>query len=1297
MSSKPSVRFLSSQLDHCLARDRESLRRQLENIRKRSAEAKPVDRSLAKLTDELALSCAQVERRASLVPSIEYPSELPISARQEDIRQAIAGHQVVVIAGETGSGKTTQIPKLCLELGRGVRGMIGHTQPRRIAARTVAQRLAEELQSPLGELVGYQVRFADQSGDNTLIKLMTDGILLAEVGNDRLLRQYDTLIIDEAHERSLNIDFLLGYIKKILPQRPDLKVVITSATIDVERFSKHFNNAPVIEVSGRSYPVEILYRPPLEADDDLASPIVAAVEELRQRPHKGDILVFLSGEREIRETSTALRRANFPDLEVMPLYARLSLAEQVRIFKPHRGQRVVLATNVAETSLTVPGIRYVIDSGLARLSRYSYRTKVQRLPVEPISQASAQQRAGRCGRLADGVCIRLYSEEDYNNRTPYTDPEIVRTNLAAVILRMLDMRIGEIGNFPFVEPPERQLINDGLQVLTELKAVTGRGQLTETGRALGKLPTDPRLGKMLLMAGTLGALTEVLAIVSALSIQDPRERPADKRQKADEKHRQWRDPDSDFVSLLSLWQELERQRQNLTRKKFSQFCHANFISYLRAREWRDLFHQLHMACRQIGLRENRQPASYDAIHQSLLSGLLSHIGVREDNRDFLGIRNRKFLIFPGSGLHQKPPKWVVAAELVETSRLYARQVARIEPEWVPPLAEHMLRRTHSEPYYDRQRGQVMAYEKQNLYGLTVVDRLRVPYAHIDPVVSRQVFIQGALVEGRYRGKGKFATHNRHVLAELEELQNRYRRSDLSVDDVELYRFYDERIPPSIVGLKDFEAWRKGVEADNPRLLYLDRALLLARVQLGGAAEQFPKAIHWQGVKYSLSYRFEPGHVEDGVTVTIPIPLLNRAPSYRFEWLVPGLLRDKCIALVKSLPKHVRKQFVPAPDYVDKALVAMEVDNTSLCAALGRQLQRHTGVNIAADLWSEQSLENFYRITYCLVDEKGHRIAIGKDLDALKLNFREVLQESIEEAVADNLELQDITRWSFGKLKPSQHIKKGKLELEVYPALVDEGDRVSLRMLDNADDAGRCSLKGMVRLLLLQHPDAAKYLRRQLLKKKELALVAGGFTAVDDLRDDLIASAYKCACLPDAVLPRQEADFQRCLEKGRGRIVSEAQKLEALVLGLLEPLAQVRRYQHRYAQSYPEANRDIGAQLGFLLRPGFLFETDLYWLQQYPRYVRALVIRLEKLPSQVEKDRVFSIEVEPFIAGWRKIIDRPGGSPRDMDAELEKYRFLIEEFRVSIFAQGLKTVKPVSTQRLRKALETLESSLSGTGS
>lgn len=1222
--------------------------------------------------------------RDGWLPTLHFPEELPVSARREDIQQALQASQVVVVAGETGSGKTTQLPKICLEMGRGRHGLIGHTQPRRIAARTVASRIAEELKVSVGQQVGYQVRFNEQLSDNTLIKLMTDGVLLAEIQSDPLLRRYDTLIIDEAHERSLNIDFLLGYLKQLLPKRPDLKLLITSATIDVEKFSRHFDDAPVVEVSGRTYPVEVVYAP-AQPDQELAVQILEVLQDILTLPKRGDILVFLSGEREIRETAKAIRDARLPHLTVAPLYARLSLAEQNKVFQPHKGIRVVLATNVAETSLTVPGIRYVIDPGTARISRYSYRSKVQRLPVEAISQASANQRKGRCGRVSDGVCYRLYTEEDFNKRPFYTDPEIVRTNLAAVILQMLQLRIGDIRDFPFIDPPDQRLINDGFSLLQELRAVRKGGSLSKAGRMLSAMPVDPRLGTMLLAAAEQGALREVLIIVAVLSIQDPRERPAEKQQAADEKHAQWRDKDSDFITLLNLWNHFEEQRRQLSRRQFDSDCRRQFISPLRMREWRDMHHQLHGFCKRLKLPENRRAADYGAIHRALLCGLLGHIGFRHDNKEYLGARNRHFYLFPGSGLFKKPPKWVVAAELIETSRLYAHNNARIDPEWLPRLAGHLVKKSYSEPHYDSRSGQVMAYEKQMLYGLTIVDKRRCSYGKINPAACREYFIRGALVEGGYRGKGKFFDDNQKRIKELEEVEAKVRRRDILVDEQVLYDFYAERIPFKIINLAGFEHWRKQVEQQQPKLLYIDRERLVQNAAGLNEEAQFPNSLHWQGVDYSLRYCFQPGAEDDGVTATIPLAILHQVPRYRFEWLVPGLLREKCIAMVKGLPKQMRRHFVPVPDYVDRALANMSAVDTPLAKSLAHQLKRQTGVDIAPEAWLSRPLDDYYLINFRLIDEDGNLVAQSRDLLQLKARYRQRVQSPGGQG--DNVERDNLSSWDFGELPESRIIERTGLTIKTYPALVLKDTRVDMRLLDNPIAAANHTRRALVQLLINVHSQPAKYLRKNLFKGLGLQLTAAGLPEPAALLEDAINASYAEALLADQPLPRDQRAFERLLEAGKAEIVSHANNLEQIVKGWLDNLQALRRQIDRKA--FPASMEDLELQLQQLFAKGFLLSTPIVWLREYQRYIKAALLRRERLPGQRAKDE----EAVVFFQRAREILallqrDWLEKTPTQQ-REIIQYRFMLEEYRVSLFAQQLGTRLPVSEQRLARQLAKCE--------
>ena len=1325
MPAQPTVQSLYQQIDTCLSADRGRLFAGLGKVRQRIKNKQPVDKDLKRLAELVTTSQAQVALRRDNIPNIEYP-DLPVSGRREEIANAIRDHQVVVIAGETGSGKTTQLPKICLELGRGAHGLIGHTQPRRIAARTVASRIAEELNTTLGDKVGYQVRFNDQCSDNTYIKLMTDGILLAEIQHDRYLNRYDTIIIDEAHERSLNIDFLLGYLKQILPKRPDLKVIITSATIDVERFSQHFASAdgtpaPVIEVSGRTYPVDVLYRPPMEGQDDLPRQILDALEELLNLPQRGDVLVFLSGEREIREVALALRKAQLNHVDVLPLYARLSLAEQNKVFqtgRKARGTRVVLATNVAETSVTVPGIRYVIDPGTARISRYSYRTKVQRLPIEAISQASANQRKGRCGRLSDGVCIRLYDEDDFLNRPEFTDPEIVRTNLAAVILQMMHLRIGDIRRFDFVDLPDQRLINDGFSLLKELGAINRHDKLSVIGKQLCRLPVDPRMGRMLLAAAEQGSVREVLIIAAALSLQDPRERPADKQQQADQAHARWRDKDSDFMSLLNLWDHMEQQRQQLSGNRFGKYCKANFISYLRMREWRDLHHQLHQSTRDLKLadssalspeeklskeklpkekpteKNNSDNNHYDyaAVHRALLTGLLGQVATLHEGREYMGTRNRKFMIFPGSGVYKKTPKWMMSAELLETSKLYAHTVARIDSQWLPVLAAHLVKKSYSEPHYDARRGEVMAFEKQTLYGLTVVERQRCRYSHIDAAVSRQIFIQSALVEGRYgdkggdkRSKGAFFKHNQALLNELEELEARVRRRDIVAEESALYQFFDERLPTDIVNLVAFEQWRKKAEQGNPKLLFMNRELLMQRAIHDTTEAQFPDHIQWQGVQYPLHYHFEPGHQQDGVTATIPLTALHQVPKYRFDWLVPGMLRDKCIGLIKSLPKPLRRHFVPVPNAVDKILLGLKPDNRPLVDALAEQLKRHFAVPLNHSDWQQHAIDDYYRMNFRLLDESGQPLAMARNLEQLQNNYRDEVQTSIQQSADPAFERQGIRQWNFGSLPELYEHQTGNLTVRAWPALLDKGDSVALQLLDHPEAARNLSWRGVLKLALLQHSQPVKYLNKQLLKGADLKLMAAGLPKRQALLAPLIAAAYRQALFSSQyggqLLPRDQSQFDTRLASGSNDIVACANELEALLLSLLEPLAAIRKALKKVGLAAIHGANDINGQLAQLLADHFLLSQPYELLRQYPRYIKAMVQRLDKIAINTLKDRQYTLELETLEQRLESLPAEHTEWTEEQSSAVQHYRYMLQEYRVSLFAQQLRTALPVSAKRL----------------
>jgi ATP-dependent helicase HrpA len=1271
------------------SRDLFRLTQQLKKIEQVADRPKAQASLWQKWSAAVAKSQDWVEKRAGSFPGISFP-ELPVSARADEICELIQEHQVVVIAGETGSGKTTQLPKICLQAGCGRRGLIGHTQPRRIAARSVGSRLAEELKTTLGDKVGYQVRFSDQSNRNSLIKLMTDGILLAEIQRDRYLSVYDCIIIDEAHERSLNIDFLLGYLKQILPKRPDLKLIITSATIDVEKFSKHFDNAPVVEVSGRTFPVDIVYGDIDQTSLDLDQLIIERLLEIESLKKQGDVLIFLSGEREIRETSLAIRRAQIPHLEVVPLYARLSLAEQRKIFSPHKGRRVVLSTNVAETSLTVPGIGYVIDAGRARLSRYSYRTKVQRLPIEAISQASANQRAGRCGRVQKGICYRLYSEEDFASRSEYTDPEIIRTNLAAVILQMLHARIGDIRDFPFIDMPDSRMINDGYKLLEELQAVDKKGALTRLGKTLVGIPLDPKFARMLIEASKLGSLSELMMITTGLSIQDPRERPADKQQAADLCHKQWQHEDSDFLSLVNLWRHFEEKRQALSGNQFAKYCRANYVSPLRMKEWRDLHHQVHSACRSLGLSDNKQPADYRSIHCALLSGLLGQVANRQDKWEFLGTRNRKLFIFPGSGLSKKPPKWIVAGSLMETTKQFALNVAKIDSDWLPALAAHLVKKTYSEPFYHGKNGLVMAKERQTLFGLTIVEARLTAYGKLAPEDARNVFIQQALVEHGYRGKGRFLKHNKNLLEELQALEDRFRRRDLVAEQKIIFSFYNERVPQGIYNQIAFDQWRKEAEKKDSSILKLTRELLLLRGLSVDEQAQFPEQVSHGGLDFYLSYRFEPGHKEDGVTVAIPLPILHQVPRFYFEWVVPGMLRDKCIALVKSLPKQLRRHFVPVPDYIDKILLTARAQDKPLTEVLTEQLHRLSGVKICDTDWRQDVLDNWYLMNFRLHDEQGKTIAVSRDLEQLQLDFKQQISQSLKQSSDDALSRQNITEWDFGSLPEIVCLKRGAMTIKAWPCLRDSGDAIDIELQDNPLVAENLSIQGQLRLALIKGRQQINYLNKHLLRGSDLALKAAAVGHRQALVNAIISASFQHSMFADGKAVRDQDDFEQRYAEGLSKVVGRAQQMAEVIESCLPLLHQCRKQIRAINLAAVYAKSDIETQVSRLFMPATISHISSEQIEQYPRYIRAIEVRLEKLPMQVSKDKQWLEEIQSFA---ERVSDyNPSQLSRELFDGLEQYQWAIEEYRVSLFAQQLGTKMPISSKRLEKMWQHLHEKL-----
>ncbi|MFJ4755888.1 ATP-dependent RNA helicase HrpA [Streptomyces sp. NPDC088763] len=1317
----PALGALAPRLTELSLRDAQRLGRRLEGARKiRKPEARAA--VLAEIEGEIAKGEERVAARRARVPAVSYPEQLPVSQKKDEIAAAIRDHQVVIVAGETGSGKTTQIPKICLELGRGVRGMIGHTQPRRIAARTVAERVAEELDTPLGEAVGWKVRFTDQvNPEGTFVKLMTDGILLAEIQTDRELRAYDTIIIDEAHERSLNIDFLLGYLAQLLPKRPDLKVVITSATIDPERFSRHFGDAPIVEVSGRTYPVEVRYRPLLEedsedADRDQITAITDAVEELMGEG-KGDILVFLSGEREIRDTADALEKKKYRFTEVLPLYARLSHAEQHRVFQQHTGRRIVLATNVAETSLTVPGIKYVIDPGFARISRYSHRTKVQRLPIEAISQASANQRKGRCGRTSDGICIRLYSEDDFNARPEFTDAEILRTNLASVILQMTAAGLGDIEKFPFIDPPDHRNIRDGVQLLQELGALDPaqkdpRKRLTDTGRKLAQLPVDPRLARMVLEADRNGCVREVMVIAAALSIQDPRERPADKQAQADQQHARFKDETSDFLAYLNLWRYIREQQRERGSSSFRRMCKQEYLNFLRIREWQDIYTQLRTVAKQMGIHLAEDDAPADRIHVSLLAGLLSHIGMKDvkestdsapgarkdgGRNEYLGARNAKFAIFPGSALFRKPPRFVMSAELVETSRLWARVNAKIEPEWVEPLAGHLLKRTYSEPHWEKDQAAVMAYEKVTLYGVPIVAQRKVNYGRIDPEVSRELFIRNALVEGDWRTHHKFFADNRRLLSEVEELEHRARRRDIVVDDETLFDFYDEKVPEHVVSGAHFDSWWKRKRQEQPDFLDFEREMLIRESAEAVTKADYPDSWRQGQLKFRVTYQFEPGADADGVTVHIPLQVLNQVTAEGFDWQIPGLREELVTELIRSLPKPIRRNYVPAPNFAKRFLDTAVPGQEPLTVTMARELKRMVGVPFTADDFDWAKVPEHLRVTFRIVDERRRKLAEDKDLEALQLRLKPKARKALSQAAAatasrqggESLERSGLTDWTIGTLTRVFETRRAGQPVKAYPALVDDGDTVSVRLFDSEAEQQQAMWKGTRRLILRNIPvNPAKFASEKLTNAQKLGLSANPHGSIQALFDDC-AMAAADKLIGDFGGPAwDEESYRKLYDKVRAEIVDTTVRAVGQVQQVLAAWqAAERRLKGVRSPALLPNLADVRAQLDALVKPGFVTAAGLRRLPDLMRYLIAVDRRLQQMPANVQRDTTRMEKVHEMRDEYAWLLEQmPQGRP--VPQAVLDVRWMLEELRVSYFAHALGTAYPISDKRIVKAIDAL---------
>ena len=1279
-------------MPQCLVRDRHFLRtrcRQWQQQLAAGKNCKGVEASVARVLERSLKACAA---REALVPKISLNESLPVSERADDIREVLLASQVVVVAGETGSGKTTQLPKICLQAGLGRAGMIAHTQPRRLAARSVSARIAEELEVELGQAVGYQVRFTDTSSDATLIKLMTDGILLNEIQQDPFLSRYDAVIIDEAHERSLNIDFLLGYLKQLLVKRPDLKLIITSATIDVERFSNHFDQAPVIEVSGRGFPVDVLYRP-MSTDEedysaDLPGAVLDAVEEIERLERSGetankggDVLVFLPGEREIRETYQCLRRADLKHTELLPLYARLSASEQQRIFSRHSGRRIVLSTNVAETSLTVPGIHYVIDSGLVRISRYSYRSKIQRLPIEGVSQASANQRAGRCGRIAPGLCIRLFSEEEHEQRPAFTDPEILRTNLASVILQMLHMRLGRVEDFPFLDAPDSRMIRDGYTLLNELAAVDSKGQLTAIGKELARLPLDPRLGRMIIEGQNQKALAEVLVITSALSIPDPRERPQDKQQASAEKHSVDKDKDSDFLAFWNLWQRYETQRQELSQNQLRKYCKTQFLNYIRMREWRDIHRQITLLCREMGYRQNAEPASYEGLHKALMSGLLSQVATFKEDRLYTAARGRTCRIHPSSALSRKGPKWLIAAELVETTALFARTVAKIEPAWLESLSEHLVKRQYSDPHWEKKRGQVIASETLTLYGLPIVSQRKVHFGRIEPEQAKAIFIRSALVEGEFDTRADFFLANRAMLDEVTGLEEKARRRDILVDDDTLFAFYDERIPEGIVNAKGFHAWLKK-QAPDHLLLTPDKLMQHGATEV--TEQRYPDHFQLGGMSLPLEYRFEPGDEADGVTMTVPAGALTQLPRGRLEWLVPGMLRDKVIALLKGLPKSYRRNFVPVPDFADALLNSLEPSDTPLHKAMGERLFRMTGIRVPDDQWHPESLEAHHRFRFKVVDESGKVLRTGRDTEVLARDTPPP-SASVTQAEKSGSSVKDshMTHWACGDLPEIEHQMQAGIKVAYYPALVDKINAVARERFAQPDWAQQQHAQGLVRLASFELSKTLDYLAGQLPRFKESALMFAPYGKAEALKQDLLWAALQSALLCKEPLPRTEQAFREWLDAGRGHLVEKGQALATWLHQVLQLHHQVRKQlkgKVNFATAFVYA--DVAAQMDRLVYPGFISAMPDTWRNELPRYLEAADKRLNRSGGIPRQEHQWVDELAEFWQRYQQKHKNLSEQQR-VNPTLSEFRWLLEEYRVSLFAQTLGTRVPVSAKRLNR--------------
>ncbi|MBR7793672.1 ATP-dependent RNA helicase HrpA [Undibacterium sp. FT147W] len=1317
---------------------------QAQRGRSERAPAKPAGQSPVRGGTKPSAAVASVAANESNLPFrnplpvITFPEELPVSGKRAEIAEALQKHQVIIVCGETGSGKTTQLPKICLELGRGRKGLIGHTQPRRIAASSTAKRIAQELNSPLGEHVGFKVRFTDTLSKGASVKLMTDGILLAETQTDPLLRQYDTIIIDEAHERSLNIDFLLGYLKQLLPKRRDLKIIITSATIDAQRFANHFADdsakphgaepkpAPVIEVSGRLYPVEVRYRPVQDTEKDkerdLMTAITDAVDELC-RIGSGDVLVFLPGEREIRDAAEALRKHHPPHVEILPLFARLSAQEQERVFKVSNARRIVLATNVAETSLTVPGIRFVVDTGLARVKRYSYRNKVEQLQVESIAQSAANQRAGRCGRVSAGVCIRLFDEQEFNQRIRFTEPEILRSSLAAVILRMKSLRLTDVESFPFIEPPPGRAIADGYQLLQELGAMDDSNQLTAVGRQLAKLPLDPRVGRMILAARDNQALQEVLIIAAALSVQDPRDRPMDAQAAADQAHKKFADEKSEFISYLKIWKWFEDAIEHKkTNRQLQDNCRSNFLSQMRLREWREVHSQLLTIVKEQGWRLNESAATYEQLHLSLLTGLLGNIGYKsEEDAHYLGARSIKFYIWPGSSLAKKAGRWIMAAELVDTTRLYGRCIAQIQPEWLEKIGGHLLKKSYGEPRWEKRTGQVSAFERATLYGLVVYSQRRIQYGLYHPVEAREIFIREALVEGEFETRAPFFVHNQKLVREIENLEHKSRRLDVLVDAELIVAFYDKLIPSDVYNAVLFEEWHKEAIKANPKLLHLNKDDLMRHEAAGVTTDLFPKTMQVSGVALQLSYHFEPGSPRDGVTLTVPLFSLNQVSAERSEWLVPGMLKEKVHLLIKSLPQKIRRHCVPLPEYAAGFCERNDFGKGNFLDAVIADIREQKGLLCKTTDFKFETLPVHLTMNFKVVDEHGRQLEMGRNLANLRAEFGGQARESFQKiASAEKLALLDtqtiaasaaprtgsgnkthqnvssgvvptpvlkqenFTGWTFDSLPELLEVQQGKQTLIGYPALVDKLTHCHIEVFDDPDEAARVHRIGLRRLFALQLKEQVKFLEKNIPGLQQMGMQFMALGSQEELREQIIQTAIERACLQQP-LPSNSGEFNTRREEGKARLNLLANEIARMAGQILAEYHSLPK-KIQGIKAHAQAAADIQNQLQMLITKRFIAETDFSQLAHFPRYLKAITIRMDKLRADPARDAKLMAEWNSVAQPWQRTPRKTGA---DADPKLLEFRWLLEELRVSLFAQELRTPMPVSVKRLQKVWESMQ--------